>query len=86
MFDKDLSGEEIIGTSYIDLSQVSNSGPGGFMPVFGPAWLHMYGGNCSHHILSLFGSMLSYFVVQTYLPNPLFILLPLSKNEVIPFL
>ena len=47
LIDKDIGGDEIIGTTYIDLSQISNTAEaksGEFLPVFGPCWVHMYGG------------------------------------------
>ncbi|NXW23724.1 FR1L4 protein, partial [Circaetus pectoralis] len=36
-------GEVAIATHYIDLQQISDPGRNGFNPVFGPAWVNLYG-------------------------------------------
>jgi len=44
--DSDISANEVIGTHFLDLDEISNSGAknkGGFMPIFGPCWVHLYG-------------------------------------------
>merc|ERR1711962_1998643 len=46
MKDSDISKNEIIGTHYIDLADISSSedkSSGGFMPTFGPSWINLYG-------------------------------------------
>ncbi|KAK6179510.1 hypothetical protein SNE40_011846 [Patella caerulea] len=41
--DKDSVNDHIIGTHFIDLSQISNEGEKGFLPTFGPCWINLYG-------------------------------------------
>jgi hypothetical protein len=36
-------GDTVIGTHFIDLSSISNDGEKGFLPTFGPAFVHLYG-------------------------------------------
>lgn len=33
----------VIGTHFVDLKQISNDGEKGFLPTFGPAFIHLYG-------------------------------------------
>lgn len=33
----------VIGTHFVDLKQISNDGEKGFLPTFGPAFIHFYG-------------------------------------------
>lgn len=41
--DADPVKPSIIGTHYIDLKQISNDGEKGFLPTFGPSFIHLYG-------------------------------------------
>jgi len=49
--DSDSVTDEVVGTHFIDLSQISNDGANvhrfnsdsGFMPTFGPCWVNLYG-------------------------------------------
>ncbi|XP_012269850.2 otoferlin isoform X2 [Athalia rosae] len=41
--DNDPVHATVIGTHFVDLKQVSNDGEKGFLPTFGPAFIHMYG-------------------------------------------
>ena len=58
LIDSDISSNEVIGTHFIDLSEICHSGEkntGGFMPTFGPSWIHLYGatrdyGSADDHI------------------------------------
>ncbi|XP_043277265.1 otoferlin-like [Venturia canescens] len=41
--DDDPVNGSVIGTHFIDLKQISNDGERGFLPTFGPAFIHLYG-------------------------------------------
>ncbi|XP_026674829.1 otoferlin-like isoform X6 [Ceratina calcarata] len=41
--DNDPVHATVIGTHFVDLKQVSNDGEKGFLPTFGPAFVHFYG-------------------------------------------
>lgn len=44
--DSDVTSNEVIGTHFIDLDEISNKGQrnkGGFMPMYGPCWVNLYG-------------------------------------------
>ncbi|GAB6022296.1 hypothetical protein CHUAL_006419 [Chamberlinius hualienensis] len=41
--DNDSVNESVIGTHYIELSKISNDGEKGFLPTFGPTFIHLYG-------------------------------------------
>uniref|UniRef100_H2Z082 C2 domain-containing protein n=1 Tax=Ciona savignyi TaxID=51511 RepID=H2Z082_CIOSA len=41
--DKDNINNTVIGTTYISLDKISNSGDRGFLPTFGPTYVNMYG-------------------------------------------
>jgi hypothetical protein len=41
----------IIGTHYIDLKQVSNDGEKGFLPTYGPSFIHLYGSTRDYSLL-----------------------------------
>lgn len=41
----------IIGTHYIDLKQISNDGEKGFLPTFGPSFIHLYGSTRDYSLL-----------------------------------
>ncbi|XP_066930260.1 otoferlin-like isoform X4 [Clytia hemisphaerica] len=41
--DGDAVTDDVVGTHFIDLSQISNDGANGFMPTFGPCWVNLYG-------------------------------------------
>ncbi|XP_047145925.1 otoferlin isoform X2 [Hydra vulgaris] len=46
--DKDILREEVIGTLWIDLSDISNND---FLPTFGPSWLNLYGSSRDYHFI-----------------------------------
>lgn len=56
--DSDISKNEVIGTHYLDLDEISHAeerSNGGFMPTFGPSWINLYGatrdyGSADQHI------------------------------------
>ena len=39
-----INQDDVVGTTYIPVSQVSAPGEGGFLPMFGPCFLNIYGG------------------------------------------
>lgn len=41
--DNDPVHATVIGTHFVDLKQISNDGEKGFLPTFGPAFIHFYG-------------------------------------------
>ncbi|XP_076646228.1 otoferlin isoform X2 [Halictus rubicundus] len=41
--DNDPVHATVIGTHFVDLKQISNDGERGFLPTFGPAFIHFYG-------------------------------------------
>lgn len=41
--DNDPVHATVIGTHFVDLKQISNDGEKGFLPTFGPAFVHFYG-------------------------------------------
>lgn len=41
--DNDPVHATVIGTHFVDLKQISNDGEKGFLPTFGPAFIHLYG-------------------------------------------
>lgn len=41
----------IIGTHYIDLKQISNDGEKGFLPTYGPSFIHLYGSTRDYSLL-----------------------------------
>ena len=41
----------IVGTHYIDLKQISNDGEKGFLPTYGPAFIHLYGSTRDYSLL-----------------------------------
>uniref|UniRef100_A0A672YXM4 Otoferlin n=1 Tax=Sphaeramia orbicularis TaxID=375764 RepID=A0A672YXM4_9TELE len=41
--DSDKVNDVAIGTHFVDLRKISNDGDKGFLPIFGPAWVNMYG-------------------------------------------
>ncbi|XP_055370842.1 otoferlin-like [Condylostylus longicornis] len=49
--DADPVKPSIIGTHYIDLKQISNDGEKGFLPTFGPSFIHLYGSTRDYTIL-----------------------------------
>ncbi|XP_058978172.1 otoferlin-like [Musca domestica] len=49
--DADPMKPSIIGTHYIDLKQISNDGEKGFLPTFGPSFIHLYGSTRDYTIL-----------------------------------
>ena len=49
--DSDNVGDATIGTHFIDLSSISNDGEKGFLPTFGPAFIHFYGSTRDYSII-----------------------------------
>uniref|UniRef100_A0A1I8P4F1 C2 domain-containing protein n=1 Tax=Stomoxys calcitrans TaxID=35570 RepID=A0A1I8P4F1_STOCA len=49
--DADPMKPAIIGTHYIDLKQISNDGEKGFLPTFGPSFIHLYGSTRDYTLL-----------------------------------
>lgn len=49
--DADPVKPSIIGTHYIDLKRVSNDGEKGFLPTFGPSFIHLYGSTRDYSLL-----------------------------------
>ncbi|XP_055599374.1 otoferlin-like [Uranotaenia lowii] len=49
--DADPMKPSIIGTHYIDLKQVSNDGEKGFLPTYGPSFVHLYGSTRDYALL-----------------------------------
>ncbi|XP_013379026.1 otoferlin isoform X3 [Lingula anatina] len=41
--DNDSVQDDIIGTHFVDLSEISNEGQKGFLPTYGPSWINLYG-------------------------------------------
>ena len=41
--DSDPVSDQIIATHFIPLSKISNEGPKGFLPTFGPSFIYLYG-------------------------------------------
>lgn len=51
MRDADPMKPSIIGTHYIDLKQISNDGEKGFLPSYGPSFIHLYGSTRDYSLL-----------------------------------
>lgn len=51
MRDADPVKPSIIGTHYIDLKRISNDGEKGFLPTFGPSFIHLYGSTRDYSLL-----------------------------------
>lgn len=49
--DADPMKPSIIGTHYIDLKQISNDGEKGFLPTYGPSFIHLYGSTRDYSLL-----------------------------------
>lgn len=49
--DADPMKPSIIGTHYIDLKQISNDGEKGFLPTYGPSFIHLYGSTRDYTLL-----------------------------------
>ncbi|XP_032526397.2 otoferlin-like [Danaus plexippus] len=49
--DDDAVHPGIIGTHFIDLQTISHEGDRGFLPTFGPAYIHMYGSTRDYSLL-----------------------------------
>ncbi|XP_046390175.1 otoferlin-like isoform X2 [Ischnura elegans] len=43
--------DSVIGTHFIDLKTISNDGEKGFLPTFGPAFVHLYGSTRDYHLI-----------------------------------
>lgn len=49
--DADPMKPSIIGTHYVDLKQISNDGEKGFLPSYGPSFIHLYGSTRDYSLL-----------------------------------
>ncbi|XP_053689019.1 otoferlin-like [Sabethes cyaneus] len=49
--DADPMKPSIIGTHYIDLKQISNDGEKGFLPTYGPSFVHLYGSTRDYNLI-----------------------------------
>ncbi|XP_076441089.1 otoferlin-like [Babylonia areolata] len=49
--DSDTVNDDVIGTHFIDLSNVANEGEKGFLPTFGPCWVNLYGSTRYYQLL-----------------------------------
>ncbi|GFS11452.1 otoferlin [Elysia marginata] len=55
--DSDSVNDDVIGTHFIDLSNISNEGEKGFLPTYGPAWVNLYGSTRDYHVLTKHGHL-----------------------------
>ncbi|XP_063373180.1 otoferlin-like [Cydia amplana] len=55
--DNDPVHPNIIGTHFIDLKSISNDGEKGFLPTFGPAYIHLYGSTRDYSLLDQHASL-----------------------------
>ncbi|XP_059472296.1 otoferlin isoform X4 [Neocloeon triangulifer] len=55
--DNDQVNNTIIGTHFIDLKTISNDGEKGFLPTFGPAFIHLYGSTRDYSLLDEHASL-----------------------------
>ncbi|KAK5642921.1 hypothetical protein RI129_009088 [Pyrocoelia pectoralis] len=49
--DNDPVNPKVIGTHFIDLKEISNDGEKGFLPTFGPSFVHLYGSTRDYSII-----------------------------------
>ena len=49
--ESDAVGDTVIGTHFLDLSSISNDGDKGFIPTFGPAFIHLYGSTRDYNFI-----------------------------------
>ncbi|KAF5278108.1 hypothetical protein FQR65_LT03624 [Abscondita terminalis] len=49
--DNDPVNQKVIGTHFIDLKTISNDGEKGFLPTFGPSFIHLYGSTRDYSII-----------------------------------
>ncbi|KAF5301719.1 hypothetical protein FQA39_LY10650 [Lamprigera yunnana] len=49
--DNDPVNQKVIGTHFIDLKTISNDGEKGFLPTFGPSFIHLYGSTRDYTII-----------------------------------
>ncbi|XP_063235260.1 otoferlin-like isoform X2 [Bacillus rossius redtenbacheri] len=49
--DNDPVNDTVIGTHFIDLKTISNDGEKGFLPTFGPSFVHLYGSTRGYSLL-----------------------------------
>ncbi|KAL3275045.1 hypothetical protein HHI36_019817, partial [Cryptolaemus montrouzieri] len=49
--DNDPIKPQVIGTYFIDLKTISNDGEKGFLPTFGPSFIHLYGSTRDYSII-----------------------------------
>lgn len=52
-----INQDDVVGTTYIPVSQISAPGEGGFLPVFGPCFLNLYGGPRTFDLTDEFDSL-----------------------------
>ncbi|RUS83182.1 hypothetical protein EGW08_009039, partial [Elysia chlorotica] len=57
LLDSDSVNDDVIGTHFIDLSNISNEGEKGFLPTYGPAWVNLYGSTRNYHVLTKHGHL-----------------------------
>ncbi|KAK9882459.1 hypothetical protein WA026_021493 [Henosepilachna vigintioctopunctata] len=50
--DDDPINPQVIGTHFIDLKSISNDGEKGFLPTFGPSFIHLYGSTRDYSIIN----------------------------------
>ncbi|KAK4877630.1 hypothetical protein RN001_010136 [Aquatica leii] len=50
--DNDPVNPKVIGTHFIDLKTISNDGEKGFLPTFGPSFIHLYGSTRDYSIIN----------------------------------
>ncbi|XP_047135991.1 otoferlin isoform X1 [Hydra vulgaris] len=55
--DGDSVTDEVVGTHFIDLAQISNDGANGFMPTFGPCWVNLYGSTRDFSLFDEYNSL-----------------------------
>ncbi|KAJ1523524.1 hypothetical protein ONE63_001375 [Megalurothrips usitatus] len=55
--DNDPVNNTVIGTHFIDLKTVSNDGDKGFLPTFGPAFIHVYGSTRDYSLIDEHSSL-----------------------------
>uniref|UniRef100_A0AAR5QCF9 C2 domain-containing protein n=2 Tax=Dendroctonus ponderosae TaxID=77166 RepID=A0AAR5QCF9_DENPD len=55
--DDDPVKPRVIGTHFVDLKTISNDGEKGFMPTFGPSFIHLYGSTRDYSIIDEHSSL-----------------------------
>ncbi len=49
--DSDSVNDDVIGTHFLDLTEISNEGEKGFLPTYGPSWINLYGSTRNYSLL-----------------------------------